>query len=437
SALDDWLPQYRRIDARGRTTATGRLAACDRTYRPAEFSGLTALSVVTVDLAGGALAGDLDTTTVLADGDLVYASPRSLYVATTRWVDWGLVRESADRRLPDDLAVSTQIHQFDISDPARADYLASGVVEGTVLNQYSMSEHEGHLRVATTSSPFAWFDDGPSESFVTVLRLADAAGSATGPADLPVVGRVDGLGVGERIYAVRFLGDLAAVVTFRQTDPLYTLDLSDPTAPRVLGELKISGYSAYLHPLGDGLLLGVGQDATDEGRTLGTQVSVFDVADPADPVRLHRWSVPGGRSSVEFDPRAFLNWPPAELTVIPLIVGGGVGDGDGGGVGEGGVPFVGAFGLRAGRAGIESLGSLTHTVGDPPQHCEQWQTWTIDAAGVRTEGESNVSCWYELDWRAAVTRSVVVGDVLYTVSDAGLAATRIDGFETTSFLDWR
>ena len=149
-----------------------------------------------------------------------------------------------------------------------------------MLSQWSMSEHEGVLRVASTTSP-PWTQGGAageSESFVTTLA---AAGDR-----LVEVGRVGGIGRGEQIYAVRFIGDAGYVVTFRQVDPLYTLDLSDAAEPRVVGELKIPGYSAYLHPVGDGLLLGIGQDANSDGITSGVQASLFDVSDPAAPARL-------------------------------------------------------------------------------------------------------------------------------------------------------
>ena len=136
---------------------------------------------------------------------------------------------------------------------------------------------------------------------------------------LETLGRVGGLGKGERIYAVRFVGDKGYVVTFRQVDPLYTLDLSDKDDPKVLGELKILGYSAYLHPVSDDLLLGVGQDATEQGRRLGTQLSLFDVSDLRRPVRRAQASLGANSStSAEFDPHAFLFWKPANLAVIPL-----------------------------------------------------------------------------------------------------------------------
>ena len=117
---------------------------------------------------------------------------------------------------------------------------------------------------------------------------------------------VAGGGAGrETIRAVRFAGPVGYVVTFRRTDPLYTLDLSDPAHPVVAGQLTLLGYSAYLHPLGNGLLLGVGQDASGDGVTRGVLVSLFDVADPAHPRLLDRVTVPGSWAGTEVDPHAF------------------------------------------------------------------------------------------------------------------------------------
>ena len=143
---------------------------------------------------------------------------------------------------------------------------------GTLLNQFSLSEDKGVLRAATTIGFGA-----EAESKVTTLTAGDRR--------LVQRGQVGGLGRGERIYAVRFIGDVGYVVTFRETDPLYTVDLCDPPGPRVRGELKIPGYSAYLHPVADDLLLGVGQEATEDGRVQGLQFSLFDVSDLARPVR--------------------------------------------------------------------------------------------------------------------------------------------------------
>jgi uncharacterized secreted protein with C-terminal beta-propeller domain len=143
-----------------------------------------------------------------------------------------------------------------------------------------------------------------------------------GPALVPV-GHVGGLGLGEEIHAVRYFGDVAFVVTFRRTDPLYALDLSDPAHPAVTGELKINGVSEYLHPVGAGRLVGVGQDADEQGNTLGVQVSLFDVSDTSAPRRIDAW--PGERSGpqgtqspVEWDHHAFLWWPDSRFAVVPV-----------------------------------------------------------------------------------------------------------------------
>ena len=183
---------------------------------------------------------------------------------------------------------------------------------GYLLNQWSLSEHEGTLRAATTSMP-PWDSDAKSESAVRTLQERDGR--------LVQVGRVGGLGHGERIYAVRYIGDTGFVVTFRQVDPLYTLDLSDPEAPRVAGELKVPGYSAYLHPLGDGLLLGVGQDATEEGRRTGRAAVAVRRLEPGQ-AGAGSTSTPSagtrGRRS-RSDHHAFLWWAPERLAVIPAV----------------------------------------------------------------------------------------------------------------------
>jgi hypothetical protein len=137
----------------------------------------------------------------------------------------------------------------------------------------------------------------PSSGSVTVLRLAGGA--------LERVGRLDGLGKDEAVQGVRFAGPLAYVVTFRQTDPLFVVDLADPAHPRVAGSVDLLGYSAYLHPLGNGLLLGVGQDATTDGGRTGLLMSLFDVSNAAAPRLLDRVTLAGAWAQVESDAHAF------------------------------------------------------------------------------------------------------------------------------------
>jgi uncharacterized secreted protein with C-terminal beta-propeller domain len=392
STIENWIPYYVLEDHQTGRTTEGTLLDCRNAAHPKEFSGLGMLSVLTVDLSAG--LSPASGVGVLAAGDTVYASQDSLYVATNRWIARPLLQSGdAEKALE---GMTTQIHRFDISNQDQTVYRASGEVEGFLLSQWSMSEFNGHLRVATTSQP-PWWGRGPerrSESFVTVLAESNG--------ELVEVGRVGGLGKGEQIYAVRFIDDVGYVVTFRQVDPLYVIDLSEPRRPEVVGELEILGYSAYLHPLGDGLLLGIGQDATAQGRTLGTQIAVFDVSDPSNPRRLFKRTIDDGTSEVEWDQKAFLYWPANGLSVVPIQKwswDGHTGTEDW---------FSGALGFTVDRErGIEEVGVVTHQM----------------------DGKNNL---YE--WGAQIRRTLVIGDALYTVSELGIKASDLHTLDERAWL---
>lgn len=376
SRLRTWSPSFR-LKRRGKLAAERPLVPCNEVRRPASFSGLQMLSVSTIDLVKGLVPTDTDA--VQSDGELAYASPTALYVATSRWIDPAAPQAAGTVR-----GMATQIHRFDITSPTETGYAGSGVVPGFLLNQFSMSEHQGTLRVASTDMPPWWGPGLDSESRVTTLQLRDGA--------LARVGQVGGMGKGERIYAVRFLGTRGFVVTFRQTDPLYTLDLTDPANPVVRGELKIPGYSAYLHPIGDTLLLGVGQNATDRGQTTGTQVSLFDVSDMANPTRLQQTTFPDSWSEAESDHHAFLYWAPTGLAVIPVS-----------GVSPDGRVSLEAAGFFVSRdAGITRVRRLAHPV---------------DESGL-----------------SAIRRSAVVGDALYTISSRGVLVSDLSSLTERSFV---
>ncbi len=372
-----WLPRATLENHVTGKKSTRRLTSCGHVRRPRVFSGLNALTVMTVDMKTGLPAVDVDT--LLSDGQTVYASDGSLYVATQRFVPQP---DGASQPPP---PLTTAIHRFDISEADRTSYQSSGEVTGYVLGQFALSEYHGVLRVASTDSPSWWPGAAQQEtqSYVTTLK-------EIGNALLPL-GRVGGLGRGERIQAVRFIDDAGYVVTFRRVDPLYTIDLSQPSAPRVAGELKLLGYSAYLHPVGNGLLLGVGQDATEQGRQLGTQLSLFDVSDLAKPVRLSQRRIGSDSSSeVEYDHHAFLYWPATKLAVMPVSIFNGSGD-----------PFLGAIGFTIGRTRIDELGRISHDGGQYP---------------------------------SSVRRSVVVGDRLFTVSDLGVKASALSTLADQAFV---
>ncbi len=304
------LPQVVRRSGTGRLLSQGPAVECDAVAHAVDGTGASTLLVTTLRPGDGLAA--TDSTAVTADGDLVYASAGRLYVGTSRWGTTGPVAlgdTPRGRVAAQPEQVSTELHAFDTGSRTRTRYVGTGSVDGYVLGRWALSEYEGALRVATTSQP-PWESPGTSASSVVVLVERDG--------ELVERGRVDGLGKGERIQAVRYFGDLAAVVTFRQTDPLYLVDLSDQRAPRVLGELKVPGFSTYLHPLGGGLLMGVGQDADARGRITGLQVSVFDVRDLSRPVQVDRLPLGQGYSQALDDSRAFGYDPATRLATLPL-----------------------------------------------------------------------------------------------------------------------
>ncbi|MEV4315219.1 beta-propeller domain-containing protein [Actinocrispum sp. NPDC049592] len=381
STIEDWLPRYQ-LDSEG-THSEGRLVDCERVSHPAAYSGTGMLTVLTIDL--NRTLGTGDPVTIAADGDTVYGTGTSLYVADDRRNRYiplrfgeGIADTSPAPAPPPPPAEKTQIHRFDIAGSGPPRYAGSGEVDGTLLNQYSLSEYNGYLRVATTTGQFSSVAEGSgarqSQSMITVLQRQENG--------LAQVGKVDGLGKGERIYAVRFFGAVGYVVTFRQMDPLYTVDLSQPARPRVAGELKITGYSAYLHPVGDNKILGVGQEASTQGRRLGAQVSLFDVGNAAAPNRTAQYQIEGGSSEVEYDPHAFLYWPARDLVVIPVT----------GSPAVGGKPqyqqLTYALVLRLDGAGLSEVGRVAHPNG-------------------------------------MIRRSLVIGEDLWTVSDAGVMVNEL------------
>ena len=452
TVIEDWLPSYV-LETSDGAISDGLLSECSNVHHPSEFAGFSTLNVLTVDL-GAALAAP-SSTTILADGQTVYAGGTNLYVATTSYVDPILFENSNDalwQEIEENYA--TSIHQFDVSDTAATTYLASGSVEGSLLNQFSMSEHNGHLRVATTKgSP--WGFNADSESMVTVLERDGA--------ELKTVGQVGDMGAGERIYSVRFVGDVGYVVTFRQTDPFYTVDLSDPTNPVVRGELKITGYSGYLHPLDNGLVLGIGQEATDTGQTTGTKVTLFDARDLDNPVALDTWTTEGGNSSVEWDHRAFLWWGPENLAFLPFN--------------DWSTSYSGAVALRIVDGTITEVGRIDHddepseSPAEPPcplvddqmldfgqqewiseegltimicddynidfdgQECEvlsgEEAAMYGEEFGISTdidipEDSTIAICWpSNYDWMPTIERSLVIGDQLWTYSFDRLQANNL------------
>lgn len=439
--LGAWLPAYRFDGPDG--TRAGLLPECEQLYTPAEFSGFTVLSVLSFNLDEPLGTGDA--ASVLADGHTLYGSGQSLYLASSTPVRAEPADDDAGEVIvPAPSEWETVVHKFSVSADRPARYEATGTVEGHLLNQFSMDEHNGYFRVATTIGE-PWNTE-TSESQVVVLEQQGRR--------LTEVGRVGDLGRGERIFSVRFAGDTGYVVTFRQVDPLYVIDLADPTAPSVAGELKIPGFSTYLHPIGDGLLIGVGQDADDTGRTRGTKVSLFDVSNPTAPSELDVIVFAGGHSEAEWDHRAFLYWAPEEMVAIPLTRYDYEGDDD----------FFGAVALRVNRDGVAEIGRVSHREQqivfegcrpvddnevaryfgregiaricplDTPERYGNMDCEPIKAEWARddfpsidiADDEKLIICWI---WTPPIQRLLVISDTLWTMSEQALQANDLGSFE--------
>ncbi len=281
SAIEDWVPTV--VGPGG--TDEQPLVECGDVLHPDEGSGWSTTAIVSFPIDS---PDDRQGAGLTADGSVVYSSTDRLYLTSSR---------SGKR---------TQVHAFALDGTDTA-YVASGSVAGRVKDRWSLDEQDGLLRVAASYGGWS-----PDENGIEILRERDGR--------LESVGSVRGLGPDEEIKSVRWFEDLAVVVTFRQTDPLYTVDLSDPARPRTLGELKIEGFSAYLHPIGGDLLLGVGYDATKRGRVTGGQASVFDLGDLAAPRRTDVVSL--GRDLepvVTWDTRAFTWLADSRTALTPLV----------------------------------------------------------------------------------------------------------------------
>jgi uncharacterized secreted protein with C-terminal beta-propeller domain len=365
---------------------------CGQVSHPRDYTGTSMLTVSSIDLTGH--LGDIKPISLAADGETVYGTTASLYVASNpRWfypvpagpiapvpggpvarAPGGPVRPVPAPKPPPE---QTEIHRFDITGAGPPRYAGSGDVPGRLLNQYSLSEYNGYLRVATTSSTTGSIGSDSSDgqqSSVYELNVDT----------MKPVGAVHGLGKGQRIYAVRFIDAVGYVVTFRQVDPLYTLDLSDPAHPRVAGQLELTGYSAYLAPAGDGRLIGVGQEADEHGVIVGMQVALFDVHDPAHPRRLAQVVKQNVHANAEWDPHAFLYWPATGMLVLPANGW------------SGNAYFANALVLRVSDSTITARGWIEQPPDDQQQSGIQRSMiigndlWTLSGSGLQVNTASSL-----------------------------------------------
>lgn len=292
SIVDSILPRYESLSANG-LAANGAISEVSAINRVNDSASDSLLSVVSIDTRGSQ-PGLVSSSSVLADWtNGIYANQDHLYVFSPVY-DFGTTQ--------------TRILEFAWANGEREiQLLATGVVDGTLLNQFSADEFDGRLRIATTTFNYD-FETGvvSQANNLTILENIDG--------ELTPVGSVEGFANREQIRSVRFDGDRAFVVTFRQVDPLFVFDLSDPTAPVIRGELQVPGYSSYLQVIDQNHLLAVGR-STD---TQSTKVALYDISDPENPVEIDNDELPRWTWSIaEWDSKAIGWFASKETLAIP------------------------------------------------------------------------------------------------------------------------
>ena len=330
-------------------------------------------------------------TILLGASSNLYVSLNNIYLTFPVWGTDILGREVWD-------SPRISIHRIHIEGD-EIEYMASGDVPGMVLNQFSMDEYDGHFRVATTT----WGET--TGNHVYILDM-----------DLNIVGSLEDLAPGETIYSARFMGERGYLVTFKQVDPLFVIDLSNPNNPRELGYLKVTGYSAYLHPYDETHIIGIGKETTDAGEFAwyqGVKISLFDVSDVSNPQEIDKLEIGdrGSHSPVLEDHKAFLFDRSRNLLVMPILVA----EVDQSQYPEG-VPSW-AYGEPVWQGayvfdisiddGLQIKGRITH----------------IDDLSELEEG------YYYYYSPFAVERSLYIDDVLYTISQAKIKMNSLENLD--------
>ena len=397
----DFLPRQRTLNGAGDELSFGVVHKCTDLYLPSVAAELGVLNISSFTFEDDA---ELETTGLVARGWQVYASKQNLYVAMSSrswwWGPWwwGTPRQN-----------ESHIHKFSLEGDGEPNYLASGRVDGWILNQFSFSEYDGHLRVATTDNQWEWnpelgeSEDNGGNHLIVMKREGQ---------QLVETGSVRDLAPTEQVYSVRFMGDRGYMVTFQIVDPFYTFDLSDPTDPKMLGELKIEGFSSYMHPLDDDHLLTIGLNGDENGMMTGVHLQIFDVTDMHDPKRIHHYEIStGGWSSwseAMGNHHAFTYQPRLGVLAVPINIW------------EQDERFSGLILFDATVDGISEIGRVEH--GDLVQ-----QLW------CQQNASDDAGCQYDPyyhPWHSRIRRSIMMSgatddeEYVYSISEVGVKVNK-------------
>ncbi len=373
--VDDKIAQIMALSDAGPSLKDGA-AAIEPTFRASNLAGNSFVSIASFGISGAGLKAE----TVYGKPGFVYASSSALYMSIPHSQtegDWYGGNYSAS---------ASEVYKFAIgASPSQTSYQASGIVKGTVLNQFAMDEWGGNLRIATTSGRAP---DPSVHSTVTILQQTGGG--------LAQRGIVDNIAPTEDIRSVRFDGDRGFLVTFKKTDPLFALDLANPVAPKVTGELKIPGFSTYMHIMDKTHILALGLEADDQGSYAyfnGVQVQIFDIANMASPKLVHKTVIGtrGTNSEALTNHLGFNYFAPKNLLALPMTICEGGGNGQFGDT----MTFNGLLVFDASVAGgIAKRGGVAHEVGEGVS-CNNW--WTDPSTNVK--------------------RSVIMDDFVYSVAE--------------------
>ncbi len=395
--ITDWLPavEDQVLEGSGAGTRQELLAGCGGFYRAAEGDGGQFTTLLSLDMTQSG-PGVISTNTIISAPGAVYASDKALYISVphqqTSSYGWYAAMDGEQE--------ASTVHKFALdNERARVGYSGSGVVKGHVLNQFAMYEQDGYLSIATTSGYV------PNPGVHSTLSVLQQRGS-----ELRQVGQLDNLAPSEDIRSVRFDGAQAFVVTFKKTDPLFVFDLSDPRAPRVTAELKIPGFSTYMHMMDDTHLLTIGYDADDQGSFAwftGVMMQIFDVSDMARPVRTHKEVIGtrGSSSAALNNHLAFNYFGVKDLLALPMTVC--EGSAGGGSYGTN-MTFSGlmVFDVTA-DSGFSKRGQVSHPAGSGIS-CSNW--WT--------------------DAESQVERSIFMDNYVFSISRELVKVNHLDALST-------
>lgn len=382
--LSDLIPNmYVRTPDGHFTTNSLSVSSCRSFYRPTDSHARGISSIISFDFLHANFAWDADH--VVSNWATFYSSQDKIVLAEPAhdwWWYWWFQDD------PDQL----NVHVFDIANAGKSRYIGSGRVDGQINDQFSIDEEDGVFRLATTTNVWWrwWNSNGERPETENHIWTLEQQGNT-----IATIGHVGGIAPGERITAARFLGDKGYIVTFRQTDPLWTIDLSDKYNPTVVGELMVPGFSTYLHPLGTDRLLTIGYGGDENGANWRTTIATFDVnnfAHPALTATLPLDTTQGwGWSEANGEHKAFQYFAPKKLLAVP----------------QSNYEYNGGYYRYLSKLDVIDVDDTT--------------------GGLSLRGSIDHSSYYTSDnyWSyLQIRRSIFMGDYIYAISDKAITVHR-------------